>query len=176
MMAALLGINDSLQRLLACTHERLVLLGRPVCVSAATVGQPVIASCCECTTGVSGELWGGLLRLYRGDRTTGTDAQARKPCVPVTWWAQYQITLARCFPVLDEQGELPDATERSNAARDLHADAAAIQQAIHCCDLPEPAYLESINVQSDPTGGCSLLVATVRVPVSTSAGRNSYAE
>lgn len=163
---ALMGIDQTLHALISCVCEELEKSEAPVCVCSTTIGSPMIATCCECEADKNGELWGNFLRLYRGDRQTGAEVQPRKPCAPANWVAQFQITLARCFPTIDENGELPSAEDQSDSARSLHADVAAFRRAIHCCQDTEPATLEAINVQTEPSGGCSFLVATLNVPVS----------
>lgn len=169
---ALKGIDDTLTALVNCVSDELDESDAPVCLHSNTIGTPAIASCCECTPGKSGELWGNFLRLYQGHRETGVQVQPRKPCAPATWVAQFQITLARCFPTLTDQGELPHHEDQAAAAMELHADVAAIRRAIHCCQDTEPATLEAINVQADPSGGCSYLVATLTVPVSMKTDDN----
>lgn len=173
---AAIGIDATLEALLDCICAGLADSGRPVCSCAATVGTPVISLCCECEAGEGeGELWGNLLRLYRGDNTSGADAAPTKPCAPVRWVAQFSVTVSRCSPVLDERGELPDPDARAAAAAQLHADVAALTRAVNCCPLDEPAYLEQVSVDVDPSGGCSYLMATVRVPVSVAAAANARA-
>lgn len=177
---ALLGIDDTLHELLTCVSARLDSSGSPVCSVGASVGMPAIASCCECGDaadgGGEGELWGHVQRVFRSTEAGVSQAIAQKPCAPSQWAAEYLITLARCFPVIDERGDLPAVDDRTSAAGDTHADIAAIQRALHCCTATEPPYLESIAVQTDPQGGCSYLVATVRVPVSMRPGDNARAE
>lgn len=163
---ALMGIDETLKALVACVCTALEDSEAPVCICSTTVGNPMISTCCECDSGQSGELWGNFVRLYRGDRISGGEVQAQRPCAPANWVAQFQITLARCFPTIDESGEIPDSEDQAQAAQGIHADVAAIRRAIHCCQETEPATLEAINVQTDPTGGCSFLVATLNVPVS----------
>lgn len=174
---ALNGIDDTLHLMLACIDEALREDEAPTCVVATTIGEPVIATCCECAGGANGELWGSFRRLYHGDRNNGNETRARKPCAPAIWWAQYQITLARCFPTVDEHGEVPDPQDRSAAAQELHADIATIQRALHCCTITEePPYIEQSTVTTDPAGGCSRLTVMVRIPVSINRALNTRPE
>lgn len=168
---AALGIDETLAILLDCIAAELKKSDAPVCSISATVGSPTFALCCDCGNG-EGELRGHLLRTYRADKNTLADTVPVKPCIPVTWGAQYEITLARCFPTIDERGNLPDTEDLTSAAAKLHADTAAIHRAIHCCADIEPAYLEQTSVVNDPEGGCSYLIATVRVPVAMSTAKN----
>lgn len=173
---ARMGIDDTLHSLLGCIEAELEEAGVPVCTVGSTIGNPAIANCCECTPGVTGELWGNFLRLLRYAEEGYNNAPPRKPCAPVQWAAEYQVTLARCFPMLDEQGELPSAEERGGAAASMHTDVSVIHRALHCCTETEPPYLAEVNVTSDPEGGCSYLVAIVRVPVSLHPSKNGVAQ
>lgn len=168
---ALLGIDDTLHELLQCVSQALADDEAPVCSVGGTLGQPAIASCCDCGDG-EGELWGNLVRVYRSQQAGLADAPPQKPCLPAHWSAEYRITLARCFPVIDESGELPSVEARTEATARGHADVATVHRAIHCCGETEPPYLVGIQVETDPAGGCSFLVATVRVPVSLHKRQN----
>lgn len=167
------GVDETLAGIVECVENELIKIEAPVCTASSTVGSPVIGSCCDCGDG-EGELWGGTIRVYRMGASAGgyPDEMPKRPCAPSMWAAEFQITLARCFPVLDDYGELPPATERASSAAGLHADIAAIQRAIHCCSTTEPPYLVSIGVDTDPEGGCSYLVAVVQVPVSLKRSDN----
>lgn len=170
---SLKGIDASLAMILACADAALVADGAGTCTVATTIGAPAIGNCCECATGTNGELWGHLVRLYRGDRISGAEVRNRKPCQPAFWYAQYNLTLARCFPTVGEDGELPEPADRSAAATDLHNDAATIQMALNCCDeIDEPPLVEQIAVTTNPSGGCSILTVSVRVPVSMGRAHN----
>lgn len=169
-----LGIDATLNQILACVCAVLAEEGAPACDCYTTVGDPVetIGLCCACKEGM-GSLRGSLMRIYRGDRTNGADSSvAAKPCASANWVAQFNVTLARCFPTLDTKGNVPSGEKTAAAAEVFHADAAAIMRAIHCCKLPEAGYVEQVNVQQDPVGGCSYLVVTVRVPVLIRADAN----
>lgn len=173
------GIDDSINDVLSCVCEALAAAERPVCVCSTTIGQPVIATCCECRRGVSGELWARLVRAYRLGRNGGglPDAVAQKPCAPSNWAAEFQITLARCYPTITDEGEIPDPEEQAEAARNLAADVATIQRAVSCCSVDgEVPYIQSLGVESDPSGGCSFIVATVQIPVSMTKSTNPYSE
>lgn len=168
----LLGIDETLNALIGCVCAALEEVGAPVCTCATTIGTPAIGRCCECGDGKEGELWGNLIRTYRVTEAGYADARPQKPCTPAKWAAEYQITLARCFPTLDERANLPSPEDRSAAATALHADVATLHRALHCCTETEPPYLNRIGVESDPEGGCSFLVASVSVPVSMKPGKN----
>lgn len=170
---AKMGIQDTLEGLIDCIATSLEKDGNPVCTAGTTIGRAQIANCCECSPGKTGELWGAIIRLYRLGGAGGyNDAVPQKPCLPTEWAAEFQITLARCFPTIDKRGELPSPKERGLAAGAFHKDMATMERAIRCCDTGEPAYLLSLTVDTDPEGGCSYLTAVVRVPVSTASRDN----
>lgn len=170
---ALKGVSETLSVMLSCIDTALTESGAPVCVVGTTIGDPAISQCCECAPNTTGELWGSLRRLYPGDRDTGAEVRSRKACMPGYWFAQYQVTLARCFPTLGEDGELPDPVDRSKAADTLHIDAAEIRRALQCCTEPDDLpTVQQITVTTDPAGGCSKLTATVIAPVSMSRAHN----
>lgn len=170
---ALKGIDETLDLMLAAIDDRLVEDGVGAKIVAKTIGDPVIMPGAGCG---GDELWGNFLQAHQGNAQNGAQVRNRKPCAPGLWYAQYRITLARCFPMLDARGNVPDPQDRSEAAVELHADAAAIQTALNCYGgLEEPPYVESINVVNDPTGGVSRVIATVRAPVSMARARNPRA-
>ena len=169
---ALKGIDETLLGLIACIDSALVEDDAPTCVTATTVGEPQVATCCECSGSGNGELWGNFKRAYPSDPRTGLEVRNRQACVSGMWSAQFQITLARCFPVIDQDGT-PEPQDRSDAANSFHADMAAVKSALECCDtIDEKPVVEQITTTLAPTGGCSYLVVTLHVPVSMSRAHN----
>lgn len=170
---SLLGIDETLQTLLACVCEALESSGAPACICSTTVGVPVILNPCACKGGAgSGEVWGALQQVYRIDRQTlQQTAPGRRPCGTGKWGARFQITLARCFPTIDARGNPPKPEAQAAAAAQLHADTAAIHRALSCCALDD-VLVETIGVQADPQGGASFLIATVVAGVSLAARDN----
>lgn len=163
-----LGIDDTLNALLACVSDA---LDPAPCSVSTTVGTPAIGDCCDCGDG-QGELWGNLNRVFRYEERGIIDATMQKPCAPVQWAAEFRIALTRCFPVMDQYGRV-SAEAQAEAASRLHADLASFHRAIHCCGETATPYLADIGVETDPEGGCSILVATVRVPVSLKPSMNA---
>lgn len=161
-----LSIDGALEAAVNCVYAALDI---PPCTVGTTVGVPVIDACCECEPGYDGALWGNLVEIAPGDMLTGGERALRNPCAPVFWWATYRVTLFRCFPTIDERGELPSPETLTEAARNLHLDAAAMTRALHCCSAGgEPILLGAVNVTSDPSGGCSMLSAVFKTQVSVS--------
>lgn len=173
-----LGIDATLNALLSCVCEALEASGVPVCICSTTIGEPVsplsmaIAEC-SCGGSSSGEAWGALQQVYPVDRQTLGQAQvARRPCAGGQWGARYIITVIRCFPSIDENGDLASPEEQAASAAELHADAAAIHRAIVCCADVEEVLVETIGVIIDPEAGTSRLTASVVAAVSLAARDN----
>lgn len=160
---AALGVRASLEAALACIVEE---LDPKPCEIGVTVGTPLVSSCCECDDGQSGELWANMTRIFPGAVNTGNDRSRGKPCAPVWWFVQFQVRLFRCFPTLDESGNLPEVAEFSDAADGLHKDATSLVRALHCCKTTGEAFIvENVTMESDPSGGCAFVTATVRTMV-----------
>ena len=158
-----LSIDGALNEAVNCVYTELPVTP---CTVGTTVGVPIMDTCCECETGSNGALWGHLIDIQPGDTYTGDARTRRKPCAPVFWWATFRVTLFRCFPTIDERGEIPSAEELTETAADAHLDAAAMTRALHCCSIGgEPVILDAVTVTSDPSGGCSMLSALFKVPV-----------
>ena len=172
MVAPLLGIDDTLRALIECVCVQLEAVGAPPCLCGTTVGPPVVMQCCECGDGASGELWGQFQRLIRAGGPTYEAQRPTQPCAQVEWAAEYQLTLARCFPTIDERGDAPEPAALASAAREAATDVAAITRALHCCASTRPPYVVTLGVTYPPEGGCSWLQVTVRVPVAIGATAN----
>lgn len=161
-----LSVDGALAAAVNCVYSELAI---PPCTVGITVGTPVIDTCCECEPGHNGALWGNLIDVAPGEMVSGGERARRNPCAPVFWWATYRVTLFRCFPTIDERGELPAPDTLTEVAESLHLDAAAMTRALHCCNAGgEPILLGSVNVTSDPSGGCSMLSAAFKVRVDIS--------
>ena len=165
--AAVVSPGEAAERLLDCVCDALSTIDRPVCKCYQTMGTPVVGRCCECEdTDVegSGELSIHFRRLFDADPSTLLEVQRVRPCKGGTVAAQYRLVLARCFPTLDEDGELPDPEDLITAAEEQHLDVDAMWQALACCtglDL----RIDSITSDLSPRGGCSFLYADVTVAI-----------
>ena len=111
------------------------------CVRCIVPGpSPALDWCAsECGNDCGGQLHVGLRRLYPSREfpriaSDSRGADVRKgACPPMVTAAEFTITLARCTPMVDDQGLPPDCAELNDAALTLHVDAAAIMNALHCC-------------------------------------------
>lgn len=155
--------------LLACACDALEAAGRPACTCATTIGTPMVSAFCECHTGPgSGELYVSFQTMYAVDPTTMTRVESIFPCRKPSMVAEFSVLLTRCFPTIDEKGELPSGEEQSEAAEQLHADVQDLWIALTCC-APEVGRLRIDQVAvSDPDGGISSVQLVVAVEVSLS--------
>lgn len=163
-MAADIGtVADTL---LACVCDALEDAGRPACTCTTTVGTPLVSAFCECHAGDgSGELYVSFSTMYPVDPETLTRSEPVYPCRRPTMAAEFSVLLTRCFPTIDEKGELPSAERQADAADLLHADAQDIWTALTCC-APELGRMRVSQVfVADPEGGISSIQFVVVVEV-----------
>jgi len=160
-------LAETSERLLACVGDALAAALRPVCTSYQTVGTPVILTCCDCEDHgdeANGELSIHFRRLFDAEAATLNEAQRVRPCKGGVTAAQFRLVLARCFPTVNEKGEIPDVETQEEAALDLQHDSELMWQALACCpDLP--LKIDDLSVDLGPRGGCSIVFADVTVQV-----------
>lgn len=161
------GLAETAERLLACVGDALAADLRPVCSMYQTIGTPVILTCCDCEDveeGANGELSIHFRRLFDADATTLNETQRIRPCRGGVTAAQYRLVLARCFPTVNERGEIPDVATQEEAALDLQRDTELMWQGLACCtglDLK----IDDLSVDLGPRGGCSIVFADVTAQV-----------
>lgn len=156
-----------MQTLLDCVVDGLTGIGRPVCQHYATVGTPVISSCCECEEGTDGEVSIHLRRMFEADSSTLAEVRRVRPCRGGTTAATFRVVIARCFPTIGEDGELPDPTALEAAKDGQLADVNALWYALACC-TGLTLSIDDVSPDLNPMGGCSLLWADVTALVHVS--------
>lgn len=151
--------------LVACVCDALEAVDRPACDCGLTVGVPAFgpAGCCECDTGVGGNVAGFLERVYPVDPTTYEQVTRREDCRPGPTAADISLTLIRCYPSMDEQGNMPTLETTTEYAHNLNTDMAAVWSALKCCDTP--VVIRDSAIQGDPEGGCAGFAIRVSVLV-----------
>lgn len=160
------SIDTSARELLQCVCQRLTDQERPACACFATVGPPVIALCCECEEDTSGELTIHLERLYDADPETLAQVTTRvHPCRRSVTAADLTIILTRCYPMVDENGEMPESAEQDSAATLLHNDVSDVYAALICGCSDIRLVVQEVAVDSMPEAGCAVLAARVSVEV-----------
>ena len=159
-----LGLSDTANTLLTCVEGALNAGLRPVCKSYQTVGTPVIFNCCECDEGMNGELSIHFTRLFDADPSSLLETVRIRPCRGGIVAAQFRLVLARCYPMIDEHGEIPSTEFLDESAEDLHLDSELMWQSLACCtglDLK----IDDLSVDLGPKGGCSVVYADVTAQV-----------
>lgn len=157
-------LAETAQTLLTCVESALEADLRPVCKAYQTIGTPVIFTCCECDDGMNGELSIHFRRMFDADPSTLNEVQRIRPCKGGVVAAQFRLVLARCFPTIDEKGELPSKEFLEEAADDLQRDAELMWQSLACCtglDLK----IDDLSVDLGPKGGCSIVFTDVTTQV-----------
>lgn len=161
------GLAETSERLLACVGDALAADLRPVCDSYQTIGTPVILTCCDCEDQgeeANGELSIHFRRLFDAESSTLNEAHRVRPCKGGVTAAQFRLVLARCFPTVNEKGELPDKATQEEAALDLQRDTELMWQALACCTGMD-LKIDDLSVDLGPRGGCSIVFADVTVQV-----------
>lgn len=159
-------IDTTARLLISCVCDALEEAQRPACQCYATVGPPVVALCCECSTDTSGDLTVHFERLYDADPATLEQVSRIHSCRQSTMVADFSIILTRCFPMLSETGEMPDADAQDVAALDMHTDVGTVFRALTCGFVETPLIVREIAVDSMPDAGCMVLAARVSTVVS----------
>jgi hypothetical protein len=130
------------------------------CVAAAldpTVGRALVApgglvawdDCC------AGMVWTRLMAI-NAEPTTAAKLGASNfdPC-GVRWTASIGVGALRCSAAVDEQGGIASAAALTTEAVQVTADAAALCQAVYCCNLLPLARQQVLRWDPlGPDGGC----------------------
>lgn len=126
----------------------------------------MVALCCECEAGVTGEAIGRFTRLFEADSTTFEETVRVRPCKAGMLAADFTFTITRCYPTVTDEGR-PEPAEQADAARELNIDTAIIYRALACCpDIR--LVIRGVFVDASPEAGCSILTAEVTAEVSAS--------
>lgn len=121
--------------------------------------------CCECPSGATGDATVHFRSLYPAERDTLQPARIFSTCKrPGFLAADFTIVVTRCYPTIDESGNMPDPTEQDDAATLMHADVATVFKALRCC-TDMRMIIRSIDVDAMPEAGCAALAARVTVEV-----------
>lgn len=161
------GLQDTADRLLRAVSEALTAALRPVCKSYTALGTPVILTCCDCDDeGTNGEVSVHFRRMFDADASTLLEIQRVRPCKGGVTAAQFRIVIARCSPIINNQGELPEPEEITDAANDQMRDAELLWMGLASADLE--LRIDDVSVDLGEPGMCSLVfadvTAVIRVP------------
>lgn len=140
-------VDDLAQHLLGCVCAALDdtasrVEGQPgcPCVTCVHPGQPAWDSCCDCTPAgrAGGQLNVWVERVYPTGDGPWPEQQtttAGPRCLPAGTGvaADLVVTLLRCAPAVDDQGNPPGCEALQRAARITHVDLVTVLGAATCC-------------------------------------------
>lgn len=160
------SVTTVMQALTACVCEALEGIDRAACGCGFTIGVPAQgpAGCCAECGGVGGNVVAFVERVYPADPVTYDQVTRREDCKPGAVAADISVTLVRCYPAMDEQGNMPTLEVTTEFAENLNTDMAAVWTALKCCGTP--LVIRDSAIQGDPEGGCSGFAIRVSVLVS----------
>jgi hypothetical protein len=133
---------DAAQAALDCVCEQMDALadtdesypGCP-CLQIVPAGEPAIECCTEDECGSEGMLSVHVESIFPSDNFPNPTAE-HQPCKANVWVAQIVVTVARCAPTMDEQGQpYPPADITANGLL-MAKDQWAVVTALSCC-LPD---------------------------------------
>lgn len=155
-------------RLLTAVSDALSDDLRPVCKTYQTHGIPVIFQCCECEDDdeANGEVSIHFRRLYDSDSDLDEVRRVR-PCRGGMTAAQFRIVLARCRPILNERGEIPDPDTLTEHTEDQLRDIELLWQALACSGMD--LRIDDITADLSDPGTCSVMFVDLTVQVSVPA-------
>lgn len=162
---------EAAQTLLTCVTDALADDLRPVCKSYQTHGTPVIFSCCECDDcgdcgeGANGEISVHFRRLFDADANTLEEVRRVRPCKGGAVGAQFRLLLARCRPVINEKGEIPEPDVLTAHTQDQLRDIELVWQSLACCTGLQ-IRIDDVSADLSEPGTCSVIWADVTVSVS----------
>lgn len=158
-----MGVDAIARAVLDCACDAFVTAQKPLCGCYATVGVPVVASCCECEAGATGHAILQVEQIYEVDQNLDPVTSRIVSCRKGARAVDLTIWITRCYPTIDESGEL-DNDAVDVAASDVHDDMDILYRAFTCC-YEGRLKIRRVAIDSDPAAGCSLIVGQVTVEV-----------
>lgn len=141
---------------------------RPVCKVYQTHGIPVIFQCCECDDPELGEEANGEIsihfrRLMDADPSSLDEVRRIRPCRGGVTAAQFRLVLARCRPIINEEGEIPLPETLTEHTEDQLRDAELLWQALACSGLD--LRIDDVSADLSDPGTCSVMFVDLTVQV-----------
>lgn len=167
-----LALSDTADTLLNCVADALANDDRPVCKVYQTHGIPVIFQCCECDDPpedlpdpekANGEISIHFRRLYDADASSLDEVRRVRPCRGGATAAQFRIVLARCRPIIDGDGNIPDPETLTEHTDDQLRDIELLWQSLACCGIE--VRIDDVSADLSDPGTCSVTYADITVPV-----------
>lgn len=164
-----MAVDEIAREVLQCVSDALEEAGRPVCASYAVVGTPVVPPGCQCDDNKDNVVHEGRAvlqfeQMYDADPVTLQKIVRVRPCKRGTRVIDLTVWVTRCYPTLNEQGEL-DLDAIDLAATEAHSDVDSIWAAFNCCLGESHRVIRRVAVDSDPEGGSYLIVGQITVEV-----------
>lgn len=158
------------ERLVACLCAALAdTVGGPPCRCSLVPGTapPPADACCKCATG-NGQASVQITDLFAFPigKFPQRGLLAPNNCASFEWAAELTMVVYRCVSAVTEDG-FPSGNELAEDARKIAEDAAAMREAVLCCDwrggAPPPGRLQAEQAQVaiggwkplSPLGGCA---------------------
>lgn len=160
-------LTTTMDALVACVCEALEAIDRATCQCGLTIGVPAQGpnGCCQCDNDTAGGHASAFLeRVYPADPTTFEQVTRIENCKQGPLAADISVTVVRCYPSMDEVGNMPTLEETTPFAHDLNTDMAAVWNALKCCG--ERIVIRESVVEGDPEGGCAGFAVRVTTFVS----------
>lgn len=156
------------ERLLSVVSDALSDDLRPVCKVYQTHGIPVIYQCCECEDPdlgdeANGELSIHFRRLMDVDPSSLDEVRRVRPCRGGAIAAQFRLLLARCRPIVNEQGYPPAPEELTEHTQDQLRDVELLWQSIACSGMD--VRIDDVTADLSDPGTCSIMFVDLTVPV-----------
>ena len=161
------GLAVVAETLLTCVSDALSADLRPVCKVYQTHGTPVIFQCCACegdNEEANGEVSIHFRRLMDAEANSLDEVRRIRPCKGGMTAAQFRVVLARCRPIINEKGEIPDPEDLTNHTQDQLRDIELLWQSLACC-AGLTLRVDDVSADLSDPGTCSVIYADVTVEV-----------
>lgn len=158
------SLQDTADGLLRAVHDALAADDRPVCKHYTSLGTPIILTCCECDDiGSNGEVSIHFRRLFDADPSSLDEVRRVRPCRGGVTAAQFRIVVARCSPIINERGEIPEPDEYTDAANDQLRDVELLWGSL--ASAGRELRIDDVSVDLGEPGMCSVVFADVTAAV-----------
>lgn len=149
------------------------------CLKFVSPGPPPLDHCCAECDGSGGMLAVHVEQVYQSEFTAAwpTPQAPVMPCKPASWVAQVVVSVSRCVPGPDEQGNPPDPADIDARSLIVYTDFFAVLQALSCCvatDALPGNRKRRVQIEAATTGategGCALVEVRALVEVGSLCG------